>query len=181
MLFGMLAKAAKAAHRPNDDEFRADCTIDALGGSKSWTKLTQRDIDRLKAHLTAIFDPSNLNAQIDADNQPTIRAIATILSYGLDEPYLAALGRIYDQATPWRSLPLEILKGPMLYTTARATHRLKRRKKLDPQPLTDAELYDLVEIHNAPRKIPQTAANLPVLPSDSPIRRSTPENAKSSP
>jgi hypothetical protein len=82
MLFG-LWKRANAVLMPGretwtkheEDQRRRELTRDAIDEEKSWSDLSNSDVDKLKGALLAIIKPGDLNAQLRQLNQERNRLL----------------------------------------------------------------------------------------------------------
>src|SRR5438105_115432 len=80
MLFGFWNRAKNVLMngrvtwtKDEENKRRHELTAKALGREKSWSDLTNSDVDLIKAALLAIIHPESLNAQLRQQAQPTIR------------------------------------------------------------------------------------------------------------
>jgi hypothetical protein len=102
MLFG-LWKRAIAVLMPGretwtkheEDQRRHALTLDTLGEEKSWSDLSNSDVDKLKGALIAIIEPGDLNAQLRQLNQGRARVLNGISrlkrEIDVDDAYVQAI------------------------------------------------------------------------------------------
>lgn len=89
-----------------------------LGRDKSSSAFTNRDLDLVLAAFRALSRPDDLQAQIDAADQPSIRLVHAIGRLGLPDDYLDSLAAQLYHGHRWRDLPVEKLE--MLRMTAKS-------------------------------------------------------------
>jgi hypothetical protein len=131
MLFKLFHRAAAVMRRAADDDLRHELTEAALGRAKSWTKLNNGDVDRLKAHLQVIIEPDNFDARMavnDPDAAERRRLIIGVERYLPNHPgacffeeYVEAISLNKFDTRNWRTLPVERMRELHLTISARAS------------------------------------------------------------
>lgn len=68
MLFGLFRRACQVAHCDEDRQTRMEWTFKALGEYKSWSKLNNGDVDKLKSYFQLIIDADDIDARMRHNN-----------------------------------------------------------------------------------------------------------------
>lgn len=141
MLFKLFHRACKATGVKSDDETRHRMTEEALGHAKSWTKLHNGDVDKLKNYLLMTVDPENIkwiNPFLHPETEERKRLLVSIASMAEDLGD-AYLHKICSDKTRNRSGDYRSLDDPQLrqfFYTIKDRHRAwKARRK--PEPAID--------------------------------------------
>jgi hypothetical protein len=133
MLFKLFHRAAAVMRRAADDDLRHELTEAALDCAKSWTKLNNGDVDRLKAYLQVIIEPDNFDARMavnDPDAAERRRLIIGVERHLPNHPgacffeeYVEAISAGKFGTRQWRTLPIGQLRELHLTISARARAR----------------------------------------------------------
>ncbi|MDR2463691.1 MAG: hypothetical protein LBD30_07940 [Verrucomicrobiales bacterium] len=140
MLFWLFQRAAAAMRREADDELRHELTEQALGVRKSWTKLNNGEVDKIKLLLQSISglvngDPLPLDNAGDRERARLVRGVERYLP--VDALHKDRLGVFWPEYVEtvsaakfggdgkgWRALPLPQLR--QLHLTIKARARAKK-------------------------------------------------------
>jgi hypothetical protein len=129
---------------------------------------TTTDIDAVKAHLLALSQPANINAQVDIANMPRTRLIKSIEQYidsrpgyGFHSNYIKAIARNMYGTADWQSLPEPQLTN--LRNTIANRARAKKKAVSISSPSNEEEKMDMAETNKGQEVLRDLAAddNLP--------------------
>jgi hypothetical protein len=126
---------AAAGWNPNDREKRIEVLSDAVQRPlKSANDLNDTtDIDQVKAHLLAISQPDNLNAQLQQQDMPRTRLIRSIYQFGLHPNYLGVILKRRFKTDRVENLSLHHLEQLRNTLAARLNSKAKKARAVQAQ------------------------------------------------